>query len=237
MFSVSSGYQNSQISITYLKAANVARLYFDKQEGEMDKLVQQEFSNLTYHDENDRYGYYDIPLSNPSYAQAVDLSKAEDTKSLEPGCRVIFQETYCGSVGEEFVTEDFEETRYMESYVSLLEEPYFSSASYKMINPDNYQISVTNATENTSVVVKMTYDSDFEASINGKVIPIKTIGPDFMLITPSIKGDYVINLKYKISKIILIGAGVSILSLLITIIYFIINPFKNFSRKIKRGDM
>ncbi len=216
MFSVSSGYHNADLTTLYLKAANVGRLYVNTEEGERDRIVQKRLnSTLSYvHEPKSRYAYFAVPLANPAFAQAVDSRAASNVTALAPGCRVLFMETYCGSVGEEFVSTDPVEVRYLAAYVELLEKPDAATVTMTMKDPDHYFIAVHNASVRTAVVVKMTYDKDFVATVNGYEVPITKFGPDFMLISPARDGTYGIILEYRVDKLIIIGAFISVLSIL-----------------------
>jgi hypothetical protein len=255
LFSVSSGYHNANLTILYLKAANVARLYVNTEEGDRDKIVIERLNGtlLYVHNAGDRYAYFQIPLANPSFAQAVDGLQAESVQKLEPGCRVMFKDTYCGSVGEEFVSTDSAEIKYLAAYVNLTQTPYGSNTTYTAYNPnidaassrvtiqninvtmtmhdpDHYTISVRNATVTTAIIVKMTHDSGFSASVNGKKLRITSIGPDFMLISPNMQGNYDIKLSYGIGKVAYIGAIISILSVLGLSVYFIVRKIRGESK-------
>ncbi len=239
VFSVSSGYHSADVSILYLKAANVARLYINTEEGKRDQIVYSKFINrLTYH-EVGRYAYFDIPLVNPGLVQTVDKNKTEQLQAMNIQCRVMFKEEYCGSVREEFVTKDPEEIRYLTSYVDLIEENISSSAMDVMINPEHYQINIANSDMNTAVLIKMTYSPSFKAFIDGEEIKVEKIGPDFMVIKPNKQGDYTIDLKYGMSKKILIGAIISLFTLITLIIYFSLIKGKVSSKAFtfKGGDM
>lgn len=245
IFSVSSGFHNRDLTLTYLKAANIGRLYVNMEEGERDRItmIRLNTSLPFHHEEGDRYGYFSIPLVDPSFAQAISSAGAEEVETLAPGCREMFKEVYCGSVGEEFVSTDDTEVTYLRSYNALLEAQNPASATMDVENPQRYLISVVNATADTAVVVKMTHDRDFTASIGGEPLDITPFGPDFMLLKPQRSGDYTIVLEYHISKAVSIGFIVSITSLIILITAFSI---KTYSRrtygkpkilKFKRGDM
>jgi hypothetical protein len=223
IFSVSSGYHNARLTILYLKAANVGRLYVNTEEGERDRIVLRRLNNTLpfIHEKDARYGYFPIPLSDPSFAQAVDSGRADAVLSLKPGCRVLFKERYCGSEREEFVSTDPAEQRYLEAYVKLLEEPNDASATFTMQDPDHYLITVSNATSATGVVVKMTYDKDFRASVNGEQVPIEPFGPDFMLLRPGRNGTFTMQLAYQVSMPIKVGATLSLATLLALIIFFL----------------
>lgn len=240
IFSVSSGFHNKNLSVLYLQAGNVGRLYVNTEEGSSDYVMTQILKGLPYvHEYNARYGYFEIPLNNPDFSQTLDIDEATKLKEIEPGCRIIFKEKYCGSVKEEFIESDPEEIRYLEAYVKLIEKNNTAKAHFKMLNPNHYVISVTDANKDTAVLVKMTYDNDFKAKINEDEIKIDKIGPDFMLIYPAQEGDYEITLTYPyLPKIVLIGGIVSLISFICVSGYFLFKP-KNSARRfiLRRGDL
>jgi len=278
IFSVSSGYHNAYLTILYLKAADVTRLYINTQEGDRDKIVYARLNGiLPYVSANStinianansanntsnntsnnttvmtgttstRYAYFEIPVTDPSLSQAVDMNAASNVQKLEPGCRVMFMETYCGSNKEEFVSTDTEEIAYLTAYVNLTDTAYNSKADMTMQDPNHYIITVHNAKPTTAIIVKMTHDPDFSASVNGKKVAITSIGPDFMLITPNYAGDYTIKLEYKNGILLHAGFIISGLTVIILAIYFIIkNRSKSKLRQstdsphyltMKKGDM
>ncbi len=239
LFSVSSGFHNANLAILYLKAANVGRLYINKVEGFRDALTSTRLNGtLTLvPTENPRYGYYPVPLTDPSFAQAVDYASVLEVKNLDMGCRELFKEHYCGSAREEFVGKDLAEVRYLASYVGMLEEPYASEVDFVMINPDNYQIQVRNADVQSAIIVKMTYHKNFEALLDGRELAIEPIGPYFMLIYPQQAGSYLISLEYQTSKARLAGMIISGISLPILLLLFALKPFKKRQKTIDVGDM
>jgi len=237
IFSVSSGYHNAKLTILYLKAADVTRLYINTQEGDRDKIVFERLNGTLpfVQTNNTRYSYFEIPVTNPSLVQAVDMNDAFAVQKLEPGCRVMFKEKYCGSIGEEFVSTDTEEIKYLTAYVNLTDSPYSVNADMNMIDPNHYDISVKDASDMTAVIMKMTHDSDFTATINGKKIPITTIGPDFMLISAHMTGDYTIRLEYHSGKLVDIGLIVSCLTIITLAIIFGIRNSRDKRRSKTKG--
>jgi len=210
LFSVSSGYHNANLTILYLKAANVGRLYVNNEEGERDRIMVERLKSvLDYENSTSRYSYFKVPLKDPGFAQAVSASKAAEVELLEPGCREIFKEVYCGSAREEFVGTDNKENAYLQAYVSLLEENHTARATISMEHPDRYIIDVKGAGRDTAIVVKMTYDHDFTATVSGEQLEIVKFGPDFMLIEPGREGDYSIVLEYNMSRTIMLGGLLS----------------------------
>jgi hypothetical protein len=230
IFSVSSGYHNAKLTTLYLKATNTGRLYVNIEEGERDRIVTTRLNGTLPYIEtnNSRYNYFKIDLVNPNFAQAVSKKDVDEVQILAPQCRVMFMEEYCGSVGEEFVSTDLAEIEYLTAYVNLLESPYNeSTADFKMVNPDYYRIDVKNAQSDTAIIVKMAFDKGFTATINNKKYSIEPVGPDFMLISPGLTGDYSINLKYSTGKMFYVGLAVSIITLLSLIVYFSIRNIKH----------
>ena len=239
LFSVSSGYHNAELTVLYLKAANVGRLYVNNEEGERDAIVAYRMNHtLEFVDTGDRYSYFVVPLADPSFSQTVSLTGAARVQEKHMGCREMFKEHYCGSVGEEFVATDPAEIEYLNAYVTLLEDEHPAESRMVMRDPDHYDIRVLNADEDTGIVVKMTFDHDFEATIDGKQIPIEPFGPDFMLLKPRKTGDYSIVLEYHTSKGIVIGAYVSLFTLLILILFGLGWRMRQPNKfKFRRGDM
>jgi hypothetical protein len=236
MMSVSSGYHNADMTVLYLKAANVARLYVNMEEGPREGILLSRLNGsmaFIHRNESDRYGYFEVPLANPHWTQAVNGTAAREVMAMEPGCRIIFQEEYCGSKRQEFIMTDPEEIDYLTAYVELLEQPYQARAEFLMIHPEKYAIEVTNAVQDTAVVLKMTHDKNFRAYVDEEEIGIMTIGPDYMLITPNRPGTYIIDVEYTIPATIRIGAIISLVSLaLILLAFLIVIPiYTHYSRK------
>ena len=236
MFSVSSGFHNEEDVTLYLQAAGVTRLYINEEGGVRNDLTQRRLqSTYLKTSENERYSYYAIPTSNPHLAQAVSQEQAVVVQELVPGCREMFSEVYCGSEQEEFVRTDVHEQAYLRAYVDLISQEHVADAQKTMTNPDNYIIQVTNATQDTAVIVKLTVDPSWQATVNGQEVPISMIGPDFILISPQQAGDYTIHLKYRIPTGTVVGSGISLLTFVALIIYTRRRPNKEFSLPL--GDM
>lgn len=242
IFSVSSGYHPRDLTLIYLKAANVARLYVNTQEGERDRIVRLRLNDtLELRHFNERYSYFEIPLAHPELAQAVPAQGVREVAALELGCREMFEEEYCGSRKEEFVSTDDAEVAYLSAYVELLEQEYAPRARIEMRDPDHYTIRVEDAQEETMVVVKMTYDEDFLAQVGGREIPITRIGPDYMLLAPGQQGTYEIELEYEIASSIRIGAIASISVIALLAVFFLVRRFVRLKKpsfmQFRKGDM
>ena len=240
VFSVSSGFHNADLTLLYLKAANVGRLYVNLQEGERDRIMMNRINqSLPFvRTNNTRYAYFEVPLANANFVQALDGAQAQQVQKSRPLCRVMFQDRYCGSFGEEFVSTDVQEVKYLRAYNELLEQPYTAKATMMMINPDNYQIKVQGADPSTVIVVKMTYDEDFEATVNDNEISIVPFGPDFMLLAPSQAGDYTIHLEYGPSMLFRVGVALSLLTLLALALFSFTKRYREpWYLSFNQGDM
>jgi hypothetical protein len=227
LFSVSSGFHNESVSTLYLRAADVSRLYVNREAGIRNEITETRLNGtLPWTEQNARYAYYSIPIADPEFAQAVPEDEADFVLSIRPGCREIFKEVYCGSVGEEFVSKDEAEQKYLLAYVNMLENAYEPEADFRMIDPDHYEIDVHNATEDTAIVIKMTKDESWQAKLAGQELEIEEIGPDFMLVRPNTEGDYTVTLTFRTPKEYLIGAIISGTTFIGLCIYFLIRRSK-----------
>jgi|GEM_PF-2674811 len=239
MFSVSSGFHNANLTILYLRSADVSRLYINREAGVRNIALQQLLNGtLPFTEGNERYAYFSIPIGNPSFAQAVPTGETEYVASLEPQCRVLFHQEYCGSEGEEFVSKDYSEARYLQAYVNMLEnhyENYNASAEFTMIDPDHYRIDVENSTVDTAVVIKMTNDRSWDARIGTDKLVISDVGPGFMIVHPQRSGKYTIALTYKTPIEYIIGMALTVMTFIGLCVYFIKRPAFNFD--FPQGDM
>ena len=226
MMSVSSGFHNVDVSQVYLEAGNIRRLYVNTEAGVRDRIVLERFTGSFpwIYEEGDRYGYFEIPIPDPRFAQTVSERGATDVLALAPGCRVIFSVEYCGSVGEEFVTKDTEEIAYLSAYNDLLRQPHRATIESEQLNPQLYRFTLTGADDDTAIVVKMTNDPNFIARVGGERIPIDTFGPDYMLIRPNQTGSFVVQLEYVGPRTQYIGAIVSVVTTFLVLIGFIVWP-------------
>jgi hypothetical protein len=238
LMSVSSGFHNTSTTVLYLRAANVGRVYVNREAGIRNEMLQNRLNGtLLFIEQNYRYAYYAVPIRDASFAQAVPGKEVDHVQRQQQGCRTIYQVEYCGSEAEEFVTKDIAERRYLQAYVDMLENPYTADADITMLNPDHYEVTVKNATTDTAVVVKYTWDKSFRAQVRetGEHIAVEKIGPDFMLLRPKQSGDYTIDLIFDIPIEHRIGAIVSVITLIGLIIYFAIGP--RWTPQFPEGDM
>lgn len=240
LFSVSSGYHSTNMTLLYLSAANVERLYINMEEGRPDEIILERLNEslpLVY-TEGARYGYFEIPIENGAMAQLVSSQSAAEVQASEPSCRTIFKEEYCGSKREEFVSIDTEEQIYLRKYLKMVGGGSSGSARFEMINPQHYRISVSDAQTSDDVLVKMTYDKDFVAYVGSRKIPVERIGPDFILLKPEMRGTYNIDLYYRVSRVVKVGAIVSALTFLAVLAWFGLGVKINRGRfAFPRGDI
>ncbi len=79
-------------------------------------------------------------------------------------------------------------------YVGAIEAASNAKCSYRFEGVDRVTVSVTDATESTAILVKMTFDQRWKAYVSGGEIPIVESGPNFMLIKPERNGSYELKL-------------------------------------------
>lgn len=225
MMSVSSGFHNVDVTQVYLEAANIKRLYVNTEGGTRDALVLERFnSSFPWVHNGTRYGYFDIPIPNASFVQVIDGRGADRVLSLAPGCREIFTVEYCESHLEEFVTNDASEIAYLRAYNELLAEPYDARVRTETLDPGRYLLHVQDATRDTAIVVKMTYDESFVASVDGVEVRIEAFGPDYLLIRPEREGNFTVDLDYRYPLIQRVGAYVSLISTVLILFGFLVWP-------------
>lgn len=176
-----------QLSVSWAKAWNV-------------KYIVVTFPNATttYHDfiypnkfnatlplrfYYEGYGIYEVPLSYPSLVECVSSQTAT---SLKPISGILDQQD-------------------LQGYLKLTDSPAGSHATYSILNPDQITISVTNASPDTAVLIKMSFDQRWQADINNQPVSISQIGPGFMIVYPATTGDYQINLHFGLSTSEMLG--------------------------------
>jgi hypothetical protein len=120
------------------------------------------------------YGIYEVPLTRPSLVEAIS---ADSASNLPPITGVL----------------DIQDVA---AYLQLSQiNPNPTAAiSYTIPNPDNIQVSVQNATSDTAILLKITYDQRWVAEVNGQVIETTQIGPDFIVAYPRTTGNYQLTL-------------------------------------------
>jgi hypothetical protein len=135
-------------------------------------------------------GVFEVPLAHPELVEALS---ARDAASLNPISDVL-------------------DRRGLSAYVQLTQNETNSDAKveYNIVNPDLLTISVTNATPDTAVLVKMTFDPRWQADLNGKPVKISQIGPDFMVTCPRVEGQYHLTFHFWPSQGELIGSFVTL---------------------------
>jgi hypothetical protein len=139
-------------------------------------------------------GVYEIPLQRPALIEAVT---ARGALSLTP-------------------IHDAVDHAGLSRYVNLTQNtPNDSGAqvTYSSIDPDSFQISVSRASQDTAILVKMTYDKEWHARLNGRELEISPIGLDFMIIQPQTEGDYSLDLRFGRSLGQITGLVITIIAL------------------------
>ena len=139
-------------------------------------------------------GIYEVPLPRPTLIEPVTATGA---MALPP-------------------IQDALDTPGLSRYVNLTQNTSNDSGAqvtYSILNPDLYEISVTHASRDTAILVKMTYDPGWHAEINGRELEISSIGLGFMIIYPQTEGDYFLTLNFTRSLSEIGGLVITIITL------------------------
>lgn len=119
------------------------------------------------------YGIYEVPSSGqPGMVSAVD---ARVMQTLPQVTGVL-------------------DLAHISAYVNAVESgPTGVTVTYTTPDPDRIQITVNNATTDTAILVKTTYDARWSTSVNTSAeqfqIQPNRAGPDFMLLYPTTRGS------------------------------------------------
>jgi hypothetical protein len=155
-----------------------------------DYLYPDKFKNilpLRYYYQG--FGVYEVPLSQPAVVQAVGAQAAKSLRAIT----------------------DAQDKRDLSKYVNLMDSPPAGTrVTYSRTNLDQVLVSVSNASSDTAVLLKMTFDPRWNAQMNGQPVPISQIGPDFMIVYPSTNADYQITFHLERSQGELIGYFLSL---------------------------
>jgi hypothetical protein len=140
------------------------------------------------------FGVYEVPLRQGALVQCVS---ADASKVLNP-------------------IHDVLDIQGISSYVALTDSACGKQAhiSYTRINADQIRIVASNATQETAILVKMTYDEGWRAEVNGHTLPLTILGPGFMIAYPQLNGNYQITLHFESPQGQVLGLWVSIGALL-----------------------
>jgi hypothetical protein len=197
-----------QLSVLWAKAWNVKYIvvtFPNATTAYHDYLSPDEFSGvlpLTYYYQG--FGIYEVPLTQPTLVQCVS---AQSAASLQP-------------------ISDISDRQDLSNYVSLVNLPPIGPhATYSMPNPDEIVISVSNASTDTAILVKMTFDERWHADIDNKSVPIASIGPDFMIASPQATGNYHLVLNLQQSGGEVVGYFLTLITIVLTPILIIVTRF------------
>ena len=122
-------------------------------------------------------GVYEVPLPRPALIEAVTANGAMSLPRIR----------------------DALDRNDLSRYVNLtqnLSNDSSAKVTYLNPNPDSYQITVSAASQNTAILVKMSYDPEWHAELNGRDLGISAIGLGFMVIYPQTQGDYTLALHF-----------------------------------------
>lgn len=181
--------EDGQLAIGWLSAYNVRYLVVD--DGAVtpfkDFDYPQKFGSLEPVAEIDGFKIYENPEAG-SIIQAVDIDKVGKLKPFShPKKPVLDKEG-------------------LSQYLKAIKEvPVGVKLDYDYqyrTNPDLVKIKVTNASKNTGILFKSTYDRGWQAKkcsmlhAQCSMADITKTGPDLMLVKPHLSGDYTLELSY-----------------------------------------
>jgi len=137
---------------------------------------------------------YEVPLLRPALVEPVDAMAA---LALTPIHDVLDQVSL---------------SRYV-NLTQISSNDSGAQVTYTSSNPDSYRISVSDASEDTAILVKMTYDTGWHARLNRKELEVSPIGLDFMILYPQTQGSYSIDLDFEPSLGQNVGLAITIITL------------------------
>jgi hypothetical protein len=143
------------------------------------------------------FSIFEVPLINSNLVQPVDVTSLQDLETIKR----------------------IDDVKALQRYVSLVEAEHTATVYVRYDEVDRLEIEVTNATEKTHILVKMTYDERWKGSIDGRSVTITAVGPDLMLINPNKQGNYTLELVCGKSVSETIGIAITISTILILLVF------------------
>jgi hypothetical protein len=160
------------------------------------------------------FGIYEIPFSQTSLVQAVS---ARSARQLAPISDVL-------------------DTHGLSDYLGLLDSSPGVQVLYDRPTPDQLIISVSNASVDTAILVKMTFDPRWTAEVNGSPLQIWQFGPDFMVVCPRMAGTYQITMSFGFSSDELLGYFLTGATFIAMIVVASAMSFRAYSRRVREMD-
>jgi len=131
---------------------------------------------------------YEIPMSNFAWVQLVN---SEDAGRLEPLRGILDREN-------------------LAEYLEIVENSTASgTVNYVVENPDEIRFTVAGCSGRENLLVKSTFDPRWRADVGEVDVPIKKIGPDFMLVELNRTGDFEVRLAARPLLDQRVGEGIS----------------------------
>ena len=161
------------------------------------------------------FSIFEVPLINSDLVQPVDVNRLQDLETIK---RIDDDEA-------------------LSRYVNLVEAMPTATVHVRYDKVDRLELGVTNATEKTHILVKMTYDERWNAYIDGKEVAITKVGPDFMLINPAEKGNYMLELVCETIATEVLGTAISISTIVILLVFSAYKFGKQKYQNIKTTDV
>ena len=132
---------------------------------------------------------------------------------------------------------NFEEMKLLENMIKNVTlnigEKSNASVTFEFPNVDEMVINVYNAKSEDVVWVKMSYYPGWIAYLNEEELPIFLGGPNMMMVSPRVEGDYTVRFKFEKTFDVQIGEYITIISLSIICIIVVYILVKDWRRKKK----
>lgn len=157
------------------------------------------------------HGVFEVALPRPSLFEAIS---AQGSLTLSTITGVL-------------------DTRDVSAYVNLTQiqpGPNGVQVTYTTVNSDLIQVSVANATPDTAILVKMTYDPQWRAECKGASIGVSQFGPDFMITYPQSQGNYQITFRFERSA----GETLGLYLTTTTLVAIVLVSVFEFRRKLRK---
>lgn len=179
-----------------------------------DYLAPDKFNGvlaLRYYYEG--FGVYEVPLPQPALVQCIS---AQTAASLQPISSILDKQD-------------------LSNYLNLVNSPPANPrVTYLIPNPEQIVISVSNASTDTAILVKMSFDERWHANLDGKPISISAIGPRFMIASPQASGNYQLVLTLRHSMGELAGYLLSLITIVAVPILIVVSRFSSAFRMRKK---
>ena len=221
VYQVNTG-NNGPLAVGWLEAFNVRYIVVDFGANTPFKDFKntEKFLSLTKtKTEIDGFKILEIPGSK-EIIQTVDLGRVATLKPFSDPVKPVLDE------------------KGLKAYLEAIKKPGEAKVSYSWsyrTKPDLVTVQVENASQNTGILFKATFDHGWKAHLRPagtsagkqKEVEISKIGPDLMVVKPKAIGNYTLKLSYHRPLVEYLGYVTTLITL--AILGFLVIKKKNFS--------